>query len=278
MTAEPQEALPPAPWRRALKLLAILIVMVFLGVYLATVLDESPSLGGEQLALVRIEGVIVDARETLEELERYAKNPSVLAVVLRIDSPGGAVVPAQEIYDAVNRLRTENHKKVVVSMGSVAASGGYYIAAASDKIVASPGSLTGSIGVIMEIPNVEGLMKKVGVESVVIKSGQNKDVVHNQFIEAVAKGRGMKLVEVKRLADGRVFSGRQAQSVGLVDELGGLREAILAAAELAEIEGEPDVLESQPRFSLRQWLQSKWFDGGAAAFSSGIRLEYRMAF
>jgi ClpP class serine protease len=85
-------------------------------------------------------------------------------------------------------------------------------------------------------------------------------------------------VEVRRLADGRVFSGRQAQSVGLVDELGGLREAILAAAELAEIEGEPDVLESQPRFSLRQWLQSKWFDGGAAAFSSGIRLEYRMAF
>lgn len=300
MTAEPQEKPAVSPWRRALRFLVLLVVAVFLAVYLATVLDETPSLvGGDQLALVRIEGVIADARETLDELERYAKNPSVLGVVLRIDSPGGAVVPAQELYDAVNRLRTEHHKKVVVSMGSVAASGGYYIAAASDKIVANPGSLTGSIGVIMEIPNVEGLMKKVGVESIVIKSGKSKDVgspfrrmkpeerallqavlddVHNQFIEAVAKGRGLKVVEVKRLADGRIFTGRQAQSIGLVDELGGLREAIRAAAALAEIEGEPEVLESQPRFSFRRLLQSKWLDAGVARLPTAIRLEYRMAF
>jgi protease-4 len=307
MTTEAHDTPPTPPppaavasgWRRALTFFAILMAVVFLGVYLATVLNETPSLGGRQLALVRIEGVLVDARETLDELERYAKNPSVLAVVLRIDSPGGAVVPAQEIYEAVGRLRTEHRKKVVVSMGTVAASGGYYIAAASDKIIASPGSLTGSIGVIMEIPNVEGLMKKVGVESIVIKSGRNKDVgspfrqmkpeerallqavlddVHEQFIEAVARGRNMELVEVKRLADGRIFSGRQAQSVGLVDELGGLREAIRAAAELVGIEGEPKVVESQPRFSLRRLLESKWFGGHTAGLSSGVRLEYRMAF
>ncbi len=286
--------------RRAVWIFAVVLGVVFLATYLATVMDESSPFGGsKRLALVRIEGVITDAQATIDELDRYAKNPSVLAIVLRIDSPGGAVVPAQEIYDAVNRLRSDYQKKVVVSMGTVAASGGYYIAAASDKIVASPGSLTGSIGVIMEIPNVEGLLKKVGVESIVIKSGRNKDVgspfrrmepeerallqsvlddVHAQFIEAVAKGRGLDVVEVRRLADGRVFTGRQAQSVGLVDDLGDLRDAIHSAAKLVGIEGEPEVLETKPRFSFREFLQSRWFGGGLAAFPTGVRLEYRMAF
>ncbi len=286
--------------RRAVWIFAVVLGVVFLATYLATVMDESSPFGGsKRLALVRIEGVITDAQATIDELDRYAKNPSVLAIVLRIDSPGGAVVPAQEIYDAVNRLRSDYQKKVVVSMGTVAASGGYYIAAASDKIVASPGSLTGSIGVIMEIPNVEGLLKKVGVESIVIKSGRNKDVgspfrrmepeerallqsvlddVHAQFIEAVAKGRGLDVMEVRRLADGRVFTGRQAQSVGLVDDLGDLRDAIHSAAKLVGIEGEPEVLETKPRFSFREFLQSRWFGGGLAAFPTGVRLEYRMAF
>jgi protease-4 len=279
---------------------AVLAVAVFAAVYLLTLIDESALFGAQkQLALVRIEGVITDARETVDELERYAKDSSVLGIVLRIDSPGGAVVPAQEIYEAVNRLRTTYDKKVVVSMGTVAASGGYYIAAASDKIVASPGTLTGSIGVIMEIPNVEGLMKKVGVESITIKSGSRKDAgspfrrmqpeerallqsvlddVHHQFIEAVAKGRGLEVVDVTRLADGRVFTGRQAKAAGLVDQLGGLRDAIQAAAELVHIEGEPEVVETQPRFSLRGLLQSKIFGNGVVGFPTGVRLEYRMAF
>jgi protease-4 len=286
------------PRRRRFRWLAAL-ALVMLALYLVSLLDEMTSLGGSRLALVRIEGVLTDARDIVGELERYAKNPSVLAVVLRIDSPGGAVVPAQEIYDAVNRLRTDHHKKVVVSMGSIAASGGYYIAAASDKIIASPGSLTGSIGVIMEIPNVEGLMKKVGVESVTIKSGAKKDAgspfrqmkpeerallqavlddVHDQFIEAVAKGRGLEVVEVRQLADGRVFTGRQAQSVGLVDELGNLHDAIRAAAALVHIEGEPKVVETQPGFSFRKLLQSTWWGSGVTGFPPAIRLEYRMAF
>ncbi|MEW6324919.1 MAG: signal peptide peptidase SppA [Nitrospirota bacterium] len=296
----PQSAPVRSPLRRALKFLVVLAVALVIAGYVVSALENVSSFGGPRLAVVRIEGVIADAKETLGELERYANNPSVPALVLRIDSPGGAVVPAQEIYDAVNRLRTKYGKKVVVSMGSVAASGGYYIAAASDKIVASPGSLTGSIGVIMEIPNVEGLMKKVGVQSVVIKSGRNKDVgspfrqmkpeerallqavlddVHHQFIEAVAKGRGLDVVDVTRLADGRIFTGRQAQTMGLVDQLGGLRDAIDEAAALAKIEGEPEVLESEPGFSFRRLLQSKWFDGGLSRFglSPAIRLEYRMA-
>jgi protease-4 len=298
--SDPQPAPAPSPLRRAVRLAAILAVAVFAAAYLLTLFDEMPSFGlRKQLALVRVEGVIADGKETVDELERYAKDPSVLGIVLRIDSPGGAVVPAQEIYEAVNRLRTTYDKKVVVSMGTVAASGGYYIAAASDKIVASPGTLTGSIGVIMEIPNVEGLMKKVGVESIVIKSGSHKDTgspframkpeerallqsvlddVHHQFIEAVAKGRGLEVVDVTRLADGRVFTGRQAQAAGLVDQLGDLRDAIHAAAELAHIEGEPEVVETQPRFSLRGLLQSKWFGNGVVGFPTGVRLEYRMAF
>jgi protease IV len=277
-----------------------LLLVVFVSVYLTTILSDSPPLGGgKRLALVRVDGVLTDTQSTIDELERYAKNDSVLAIVLRLNTPGGAVVPAQELYDAVRRLRTEHQKKVVVSMGSVAASGGYYIVAASDKIVASPGTLTGSIGVIMEIPNVRGLMEKVGVESLVIKSGKNKDLVspfrkmqpenrailqavlddvHLQFIEAVAEGRGLDLVEVKRLADGRVFTGRQAQAAGLVDELGDLHHAVRAAADLVGIEGEPEVIETQPRFSFREFLQSKLFGNSVVQWPLGARLEYRMVF
>jgi protease-4 len=292
---------PPAPTRlwRAVRLFALLLVAVFATAYVMTRIDESAPFGGRKLALVRIEGIITDDKDTLDELERYAKNPSVLGIVLRIDSPGGAVVPSQEIYEAINRLRTTYGKKVVVSMGTVAASGGYYIASASDKIVASPGTLTGSIGVIMEIPNVEGLLKKVGVESIVIKSGAHKDTgsplramspeerallqsvlddVHQQFIEAVAKGRGLTVVDVTGLADGRIFTGRQAQAVGLVDQLGDLRDAIHAAATLVHIEGEPEVVETEPRFSLRGLLQSKMFGNGVVGLPTGVRLEYRMAF
>ncbi|HTP41725.1 MAG TPA: signal peptide peptidase SppA [Nitrospiria bacterium] len=303
MTAVPPSDPHPPPARsplwRAARLFLLALAAVFVAVFLYTLMNESTPFGGRKLALVRVEGVITDAQDTVNELERYAKDPAVLGIVLRIDSPGGAVVPAQEIYEAVDRLRNTYGKKVVVSMGTVAASGGYYIASASDKIVASPGTLTGSIGVIMEIPNVEGLLKKVGVESIVIKSGSHKDTgspfrkmrpeerallqsvlddVHHQFIDAVAKGRGLTVVQVTRLADGRVFTGRQAKSAGLVDQLGDLHDAIHAAAALVHIEGEPEVIETKPRFSLRELLQSKLFGGGVAGLPTGVRLEYRMAF
>lgn len=256
--------------------------------------------GEDRIALIRIEGVILDAQETIGELKRFSENPSVKAIVLRIDSPGGGVVPSQEIYDAVRRVRTKNNKAVIASMGSVAASGGYYIAAATDRIVANPGTLTGSIGVIMETANVEGLLQKIGVEGVVIKSGKYKDVgsplrkmtdeerglmqtvmddVHKQFIEAVAEGRSLELTDVQALADGRIFTGRQAKDAKLVDELGNLDDAIQLAADVVGIEGEPKVIEQRRRFSIRELLESKLslvlpkFD-----FHAGVNLKYLMAY
>jgi len=255
---------------------------------------------GERIALIRVEGVILDSQTTIEDLKRFSENPSVKAIVIRIDSPGGGVVPSQEIYDAVKRVRSKNNKAVIASMGSVAASGGYYIAAATDRIVANPGTLTGSIGVIMETANVEGLLQKIGVEGVVIKSGKFKDVgsplrkmsadergllqavmddVHKQFIEAVAEGRSLEIRAAQALADGRIFTGRQAKEAKLVDELGDLEDAIQLAAEVVGIEGEPKIVEPRRRFSIREILDSKLsmmfpkFD-----MQPGVSLKYLMAF
>jgi len=254
----------------------------------------------DRIALIRVEGVILDSQTTIGELKRFSENPSIKAIVIRIDSPGGGVVPSQEIYNAVKRVRSKHNKAVIASMGSVAASGGYYIAAATDRIVANPGTLTGSIGVIMETANVEGLLQKIGVEGVVIKSGKFKDVgsplrkmsgdergllqgvmddVHKQFIEAVAEGRSLELRAAQALADGRIFTGRQAKEAKLVDELGDLEDAIQLAAEVVGIEGEPKVIEPRRRFSLREVLDSKL----SMLFPKldvqpGVNLKYLMAF
>ncbi|MCC2644188.1 MAG: putative Peptidase signal peptide peptidase SppA, partial [Nitrospira sp.] len=245
-------------------------------------------------------GVILDAQSTVTELKRFGENPSIKAIVLRIDSPGGGVVPSQEIYDAVQRVRNKHNKAVIASMGTVAASGGYYIAAATDRIIANPGTLTGSIGVIMETANVEGLLKKIGVEGIVVKSGKFKDVgsplrkmtedehkllqsvmddVHQQFIDAVAEGRALEPAAVQALADGRIFTGRQAKEAKLVDELGNLDDAIQLAADLAGIEGEPKVIEPRRRFSIREFLESRFSAlFPKLDFYSGVSLKYLMAF
>ena len=255
---------------------------------------------GDRVGVIRIEGVILDAQATISELKRFAENPSVKAIVLRIDSPGGGVVPSQEIHDAVQRVRSKHNKAVITSMGTVAASGGYYIAVATDRIMANSGTLTGSIGVIMEMANVEGLLKKIGVEGIVIKSGRYKDVgsplrkmsdeerallqsvmddVHQQFIEAVAEGRGLDRAVVQALADGRIFTGRQAKASKLVDELGDLDDAIQLAADVAGIKGEPKVIEPRRRFSIRELIESRLsvlFP--KLDFYSGVGLKYLMAF
>ena len=254
----------------------------------------------DRIALVRIEGIILDSQTTVGELKRFGENPSIKAIVLRIDSPGGGVVPSQEIHDAVQRVRNKSNKAVIASMGTVAASGGYYIAVASDRIMANPGTLTGSIGVIMEMANIEGLLKKIGVEGVVVKSGRYKDVgsplrkmsdeeqallqsvmddVHKQFIEAVAAGRSLEVADVKTLADGRIFTGRQAKDAKLVDELGNLEDAIQLAAEIAGIEGEPKVVEPRRRFSLRELLESRLsMLFPKLDFHTGVSLKYLMAY
>ena len=256
--------------------------------------------GEDRIALIRVEGAILDSHETVKELKRFGKSPSVKAIVLRIDSPGGGVVPSQEIHDAVKRVRDKHQKKVVASMGTIAASGGYYIAVATDRIVANPGTLTGSIGVIMELANLRGLLQKVGVESVVIKSGRYKDLaspfrkmskedrrllqsvmddVHQQFIQAVAEGRSLPFADVEPLADGRIFTGSQAIGVKLVDGLGDLDDAIQVAAELAGIEGEPSLIEPRERLSIRDFLESRLFGVlPRVQLEPGVSLKYLMAF
>ncbi|MFQ5542961.1 MAG: signal peptide peptidase SppA [Nitrospiria bacterium] len=249
---------------------------------------------GEKIALIRIEGMIVDSRSVVKEIRRYRFDPEIKAILVRIDSPGGAVAPSQEIYDELLKIRAAGEKKLVASMGAVAASGGYYIASAASVIVANPGTLTGSIGVIMELTNLEGLFQKIGIESITIKSGKNKDVgspfrkiekeerallqnvlddIHDQFIEAVASGRLLDVEVVRKFSDGRVFTGRQAKELGLIDELGNLETAIHLAAELAGIEGEPQIVETKERLPFFQLLKGQLPSGWRRFSSSSMSVQ-----
>ena len=254
-------------------------------VWLILAVSDDGLPGGAKVAVVEVEGVIgvaadrgLDTESIIRTLGEYRDDPAVRAVVLRIDSPGGVVAPTQEIFTAVRRLR-EAKKPVVASLGSVAASGGYYVAVSADRIFASPGTLTGSIGVVMQLANVEGLLKKVGVEYVVVKAGAYKDVgnfaramtpeerrilqsllddVYDQFISAVAEGRGLDPQAVRAFAEGRIYSGRQALGLKMVDDLGGLEDAIEAAAKMAGLPPKPKVLYPRRRFSLRELLRNEW--------------------
>lgn len=259
--------------KKALLIFLALFILLIVISFIIVLLQKNIPIG-EKVALVRIEGMITDSKDTVDEIKEYAKDPSIKAIVMRIDSPGGAVAPSQEIYEEIRK--TVKKKKVVVSMGSVAASGGYYIASPATKIVANPGTLTGSIGVIMEIPNLEGLMNKLGIKTEVVKSGKHKDMasifrgikkedreilqnvldnVHEQFIKAVSEGRKMLYDDVKQIADGRIFTGEQALKAGLVDELGDLEDAVQTAAKLSGIKGEPVVVGKKDRFSLINLLK-----------------------
>jgi protease-4 len=225
------------------------------------------------VGVLELKGVIADAGDAIDALERFRRHEGTVAVVLRIESPGGGVAPSQELYDEVWRVR--DVKPVVASLGNVAASGGYYVASAATLIVADPGTITGSIGAIMSLPYYAPLAEKVGVSEQVVKSGPFKDTGHplralsreeqallqgmvddvlGQFVEAVARGRGMDPARVRALADGRIYSGAQARAAGLVDELGGLRAATRLAWERAGQVGEPEVVRVRPR--RRAW----WLD------------------
>jgi protease-4 len=257
--------------------LIVIIVTIFLFAAVVFFLisgKDSAFEFGDRVGVVELKGIITDARPTVKQLKEFRKDESVKAIVLRIDSPGGAVAPSQEIYDEV--ARTVPLKKVVVSMGSVAASGGYYIAAAADHIMANPGTITGSIGVVMEFPNIEELVKKIGFNTEVIKSGSYKDIgsplrkmssserellqgvidsVYHQFVNAVAHSRQIPVEKVTAIADGRIFSGEQAKEIGLVDSLGGLEDAVAMAGKAGGIKGDPVVIyPKKKRFSLLEFL------------------------
>lgn len=282
------------PLRKAVAITALVFAACFIAIIGLLVLGGGDfALGGNRVALVEVEGLIVDADRTVRELDAHGDDPSVRAVVVRIQSPGGVVAPTQEIYRAIRRFR-EKRKPVVASMGAVAASGGYYLAAGADHIVANQGSLTGSIGVLMQLTEIEGLLRKVGVRYEIIKAGRYKDVgnisrpmtederrvlqgllddLHEQFVADVAEGRRMDRATVRTLADGRVFSGRRAREVGLVDSLGGLEDAVRKAGELAGIPGRPRLVRPRRPFHLTdllEWLTGRSPLGGLLSSASPL--------
>jgi len=287
------------PVRRRTIVLAALAI--YLGVAVLFVVALSVSLApsgsggsvfGARVAIVELEGTIVDVDDLVRELKSHRDNPLVKAVVLRINSPGGVVGPTQELHAAVLRLR-EARKPVVASLGAVAASGGYYVAVAADKIYANPGTLTGSIGVIFQLPNLDGLMKKVGVEYVVVKAGQYKDIgnisrtmtpeerrvlqallddVHAQFISAVATGRKLDRAQVLGFADGRIVSGAQAKDLHMVDALGGLEEAVDGAATLAGLPKSPTVVGPRKKLSIMDLLRNQLDLRGWTSIAPGLSL------
>lgn len=237
--------------------------------------DAGVADSGTKIAIVSIEGIISSelAEKTVRQLEKYGEDPTIKAMVLRIDSPGGGVASSQEIYAAVKRLRDDG-KLVVASLGSLATSGGYYVACAAERIFANPGTITGSIGVIVQLANVEELLQKVGISSTAITSGPFKDSgnptrplrpedrqvfqtlvddIYQQFVETVAQDRHLPAPQVLQIADGRVYTGRQAKDLNLVDELGALQEAVAYVTSVLGIIGKAKVVE-QERESL-WWLK-----------------------
>jgi protease IV len=281
-------------------LLAIVVVLAlfFSGLVLILRLSGKPSRlpFGDKIAVVEIHGVITQSFPVIDEIHHHLADDAVKAIILRIDSPGGGVGPSQEIYREV--LKAKQKKKMVTSMGAVAASGGYYVACASDLIVANPGTITGSIGVIMQFSNFEELLKKIGVKGVILKSGEHKDIgspfremtveekkimqetldnVHQQFIRAVADGRNLDPAKVLPIADGRIMTGEQAKQLGLVDKMGNLDDAIEEAAKLVGIEGKPHVLYPKKKFTLWELLMKGMVSAVIEALNEkGFELNYRL--
>lgn len=241
-------------------LTTILIVLFIIPVILTSMVivtqnqigDVSTLGSGKLVSVIELEGEIDSSKKFVKELHKQVEDERVLGVVVRVDSPGGAVGPSQDMYEIIKTLK--NKKPIVVSMGSIAASGGLYAALGASKVYAQPGTLTGSIGVIMQVPNFSKVAKQYGVDMLTVKSGKFKDVgnmfremsdedlnilqsavddVREQFVQAVVEGRNLQRADVEKFADGRIFSGSVAKSYGLVDELGGILESGKAVYELA---------------------------------------------
>jgi protease-4 len=274
-------------------LIGLLLIVIAFMLGVCASLFEKRSIYGEHVGIVKIEGAIVTSGEAVEMLEDARKDSNIKAVVLRVDSPGGAVAASQEIYEEVKNVNAV--KPVVASMGDVAASGGYYVSLGARRIFANPGTITGSIGVRMEHLNLKDLLSLARVGHETLKSGEYKDMgsinreltpaergilqgllaeLHAQFKEAVMEGRRLPAEAVENIADGRIYSGEQAKALGLIDELGGQTLAVKAAASMAGIKGEPKVIEIEP---ARTWWEDvlensvkgavERIIGGAAGFS-----------
>jgi protease IV len=272
------------------------LVMVF-GLFVLTLIswifsdesDESITTSGEKIAVVELKEPIYSSEEIVRQFKKYRENKSVRAIVFRVESPGGGVAASQEIYEEVKKTRDAG-RPVVVSMGSVAASGGYYVSCGATRIVANPGTLTGSIGVIFQFMHFKQLMDKIGIDATTMKTGKFKDSgspfrktteeekeyfnlligdVYDQFVDVVADERGLERKEVLKYADGRVFTGRQALEYGFVDTLGTMEDAVSIAAELGGIHGKPNVVKETKRRSFIERLI-----GEAATEVTKIRQEF----
>jgi len=243
---------------------------LFAALFFIALADDSEfTISGDgQIAVVEIFGPIYDPSTPVRQIEKWSKRSDIEAIILHINSPGGGVAASHEIYEAVNRAREDEGKTVVAAFSSVAASGGYYIACAADYIVSNPGTLTGSIGVIMQYATFGELMDKVGISMETVKSGELKDVgnpsrrmnsaeeqmlrsvimdTYEQFVEIVARGRGMEKDAVYPLADGRIYTGLQAYNLGLVDTLGSFHDAVQITADMVGITGDPETIKEVPK-------------------------------
>jgi protease IV len=286
----------------ALAVVVILgIALLLLGAGMTAIFALAGRAGGlsfkDKIGVIPIEGAISKSETVVSQLVEFRKDRRIKAIILRVNSPGGGVAPSQEIYREI--LKTREKKKIIVSMGSIAASGGYYISSAADKIVASPGTLTGSIGVLMEFVRFQELMEKIGVDVEVLKSGEFKDIgsphrkltdqdkemirtlileIQNQFVEAVAQGRNLSLEQVREIADGRILSGSQGLELGLVDQLGNFQDAVDLAGSLAGIKGEPTLVYPK-RAKVRLWdLLAGEASGAlyrALRDALGVQIDYR---
>ncbi len=275
----------------------VILILILLGFVASFIIGLSGRSFGDKIGVVSIEGVIADSREAMEDIVRFKEDGGIRGVIVRVNSPGGSVAPTQEIFRELKKLGTR--KKVYVSMGSVCASGGYYIATAGEKIYANPSTITGSIGVIMEQMVVEELLKKIGLQTNTIKSGELKDVgspfrkmkdeeraylqaimdsIHDQFIRDAAEGRKMAVEKMRNLADGRIFTGIQAKQAGLVDTIGTFYDTVDDLKRALNIEGKPVLVYGKKPFSLIRWLMSSMAHEIGQALSSARHsspFEYR---
>jgi len=277
-------------------LIFVVVVFVAVAVVLSVVTDreDDESLAGgifdsgNKIGVVPVEGTITSSDKVLKQLKKFGKKSSIKAVVLRINSPGGAVAPAQEIYREISKIKKK--KPVVASMESVGASAAYYIASNADRIVCSRGTITGSIGVILILTEIRKVIEKIGVNVTVIKAGKYKDMgvgirpltederklldsfakeIHEQFIKDVAAGRKGKIdmEKLRTIADGSFFSGRKAKELGLVDPMGNFYDAVKIAGKLGGVEGEPELV--YPKKKWDSYLDF-FLESGAKALAKAV--------
>jgi protease IV len=269
----------------------LLIVLIFIAIVLfgSMAIGISDGMFREKVGIVEINGVIGESKDTMEDIVRFKEDDSIKGVIIRINSPGGSVGPSQEIYSEVIKLKTK--KKVYTSMGSVCASGGYYIAVAGEKIYAMPATITGSIGVIMEHMIIEDLFKKIGLQSNTIKSGAFKDAgtplrkmkeeervyfqgildnIHEQFIKVVAQERKMPIDTARKLSDGRIFIGTQAKDLKLVDKIGTFYDTVDDMKKALNMKDKPVLVYGKKPFSLMKWLISSMSKEVISEYFSGM--------